>query len=73
MICEIFSLQWEINEVTDSSDLCLKTSNSLIETSMIVLNANCLKNSWAKSSQVLRKPESRFEDHVTYWEGTFRR
>ena len=50
---EIFSIQQEINEVTDSSDLYLKAPNSFLETSMTVLNANCLKNSWAKSSQVL--------------------
>ena len=54
MICEIFPLQREMNEVTDSSSLYLKTSNSLLETSMIVLNANYLKNSRVKSSQVLR-------------------
>ena len=58
MTCEIFSLQREINEVIDSSGLCLKASNSLLETSMIVLNANCLKNSWAKSSQVLWRDTS---------------
>ena len=44
--------------MTDSSGLCLKASNSLLETSMTILNANCLKNSWAKSSQVLRRDTS---------------
>ena len=43
--CEIFSLQREINEVTDSFGLCLKAFNSLLETLTTVLNANCLKNS----------------------------
>ena len=52
MTCEIFSLQREMNEVIDSSDLYLNTSNSFLDTSMTVLNAYYLKNSWARSSQV---------------------
>ena len=52
MTYEIFFLQRGINEVTDSSGLCLNAFNSLLDTSMTVLNAWCLKNSWARSSQV---------------------
>ena len=58
IICEIFSLQREINEVTESSGLCLKAPKSLLETSMTVLNANCLKKFWARSSQVLQRDTS---------------
>ena len=54
MTCEIFFLQRGINEVTDSSGLCLNAFNSFLDTSMTVLNACCLKNSWARSSQVRR-------------------
>ena len=52
MTYKMFSLLREMNEVTDSSGLCLNASNSLLDTSMILLNAYCLKNSWARSSQV---------------------
>ena len=45
MTCKIFSLQWEINEVADSYGICLNASNSLLDTSMTVLNAYYLKNS----------------------------
>ena len=54
IIWVIFSLHREINKVTDFSGPYLKTSNSLLEMSMTTLNANCLKNSWVKSSQFLR-------------------
>ena len=54
MIWAIFSLQQEMNDVTVSSSLCLKASNSLHETSMTVLNANRRRNFWAKSSHVRR-------------------
>ena len=40
--------------MTVSLGLYLKASNSLRETSMTVLNANCHRNSWAKSSHVWR-------------------
>nr|CAN62642.1 hypothetical protein VITISV_039592 [Vitis vinifera] len=43
-----------MNDVTVSSSLCLKASNSLHETSMTVLNANRRRNFWAKSSHVRR-------------------
>ena len=58
-ICAIFSLHREINEVTDSFNPYLKAFSSLLETSMTMLNANCLKNSSAKSSQVLRHETSK--------------
>ena len=45
MTYEIFSLQREINEMTDSFGPCLNAFNSLLKTSMTVLNVNCLKNS----------------------------
>ena len=54
MIWEIFSLWHEMNDVTVSLGLYLKASNSLRETSTIVLNVNCHRNSWAKSSHVQR-------------------
>ena len=43
-----------MNDVTVSLGLYLKASNSLHEKSMTVLNANCHKNSWAKSSHERR-------------------
>ena len=53
-ICAIFSLQREMNEVTDSSGLCLRASNSLRDTSTTVLKEYCLINSCPKSAHVLR-------------------
>ena len=58
IIYEIFFLQREINEVTDSSSLYLKASNSLLKASMMVLNVNCLKNSYAKPSKVVWRDTS---------------
>ena len=40
--------------MTNSSNLYLKAFNSLFKTSMTILNANYLKNSAAKLSQVWR-------------------
>ena len=57
MIWEILSLQREMNDVTVSSGLYLKASNSLHETSMIVLNANYRRNYWAKLSHI-RRPDT---------------
>ena len=58
IICNIFSLQWDMNEVTDSSGLCLRVSNSLCDTSTTMLKEYCLRNSCAKSLQVLRREKS---------------
>ena len=53
MICAIFSLKREINKVTNSSGLWLRASNSLRDTSTIVLKEYCMRNSYAKSVHVL--------------------
>ena len=53
IICDIFSLQRDMNEVTDSSGLCLRASNSLRDTSTTMLMEYRLRNSCAKSLQVL--------------------
>ena len=42
-----------MNEVTDSSSLCLKASSSLQDTSTTILKEYCLRNSYAKSTHVL--------------------
>ena len=55
IICDIFSLQQDINEVTDSSSLCLRASNSLYDMSTTVLKEYCMGNSCAKSLQVMRR------------------
>ena len=54
-----------MNEETDSSDLCLRTSSPLLDTSTTVLNENYRKNSWAKSSHVLRRED--FKDVNQHW------
>ena len=59
MISEIFPHQQEMNDETDSSVLRLRASSSLLDTSMTVLNENCRKNSWAKSSHVQRHEDSK--------------
>ena len=46
------AFQWLTNEEIDSSDLFLVASNSRLETSMSVLKANWIRNSWDTSSQV---------------------
>ena len=56
----IFSHQWEIKKEMDSSDLCLKASSSLLDTSTTILNENYRKNSWAKSSHVLHHKDSKY-------------
>ena len=48
-----------MNDVTVSSGLCLKASNSLPKTFMTMLNANCHRNSWAKSSHVRQHDTSK--------------
>ena len=53
IICDIFSLQRDMNKVTDSSGLCLRASNSLRDTSTTMLKEYCMRNSSAKSLQVL--------------------
>ena len=58
-IFAIFPCQREMNEEIDSSDLCLKPSSSLIDTSTTVLNENCHRNSWARLSHVLRHEDSK--------------
>ena len=59
MIWAIFSFQREMNDVTISSSLYLKASNSLCKTFMTVLNENCYRNSWAKSSHIRRHDTSK--------------
>ena len=59
MICAIFSLQQEINEVTDSSGFCQRVFNPLRDTSTTLLKEYCLRNSCAKSVNVLRHEGSR--------------
>ena len=59
MICTIFSLQRQINEVTDSSGLYLRASSSFHDTSITVLKEYCLRNSCAKSIHVLCHEGSR--------------
>ena len=54
IICAIFSLQREMKEVTVSSDLCLRASNSLRDTSTTILKEYCLRNSYARSVHVRR-------------------
>ena len=59
IVFAIFPRQREIKEETDSSDLCLKASSSLLDTSTTILNENYRKNSWAKSFHVLRCEDSK--------------
>ena len=59
MISAIFLRQWEMKEEIDSSVICLKASSSFLDTSTTVLKENCRKNSWAKSSYVLRHEDSK--------------
>ena len=59
MISAIFLRQREMNDETDSSDIYLKALSSLLNTSTTVLNKNCRRNSWAKSSYVLRHEDSK--------------
>ena len=59
MISTIFPRQREMNDETDSSVLYLRASSSLLDTSTTVLNENCHRNSWAKSSHVRRLENSR--------------
>ena len=47
----------------DSSDPYLRALSSLLDTSMVVLNKNCLMNSHARSSQVLRRARSNNANH----------
>ena len=47
-----------MNEVNDSSGLCLRASNSLRDTSITVLKNYCLRNSCAKLLKVLRREGS---------------
>ncbi|WKA12996.1 hypothetical protein VitviT2T_030335 [Vitis vinifera] len=47
-----------MNEVTDSSGLYLRASNTLRDTSTTVLKEYCLRNSCANSLQVLHREES---------------
>ena len=49
IICDIFSLYRDMNEVTDSSDLYLRASNSFHDTSTTVLKEYYLRSSYAKS------------------------
>ena len=58
IICDIFYLQRDMNEVTDSSGLYLRASNSFRDTSTIVLKEYCLRNSYAKSLKVLHREGS---------------
>ena len=59
MISAIFSCQQEMNDETNSSVLYLRASSSLLDTSTTVLNENCSKNSWAKSSHVRCRENSK--------------
>ena len=47
-----------MNEVIDSSGLCLRASNFLHDTSTTMLKEYYMRNSYAKSLQVLRREES---------------
>ena len=58
-ISPIFQRQREIKEETDSSDLYLKALSSLLDTSTTILNENCRRNSWVKSSHVLCREDSK--------------
>ena len=59
MISAIFPRQREMNEEIDSSILYLRASSFLLDTSTTVLNENRHKNSWAKSSHVRRREDSK--------------
>ena len=69
-IFTIFPHQQEMKEKMDSSNLCLKASSSFLDKSMTILNENCCKNSWVKSSHVLRREDSK--DANQHWAAPLR-
>ena len=56
---DIFPYQREMKEEMDLSDLCLKPSSSLLDTSTTILNESCHRNSWDRSSHVLCREDSK--------------
>ena len=48
-----------MKEETNSFDLYLKASSSLLNISTIMLNENFRQNSWTRSSHILRQEESK--------------